>query len=310
MIDRRTALPQIASAVAGPAPAGAISFVPQPGSPAAAERLPDRWLCDETSGRFWPVDDVFTWIDRNADGDALRHARTGLAKTADPIRRLRLVLRRCHLHYVEVIPPGAEGPPATAGSDRVTVRVHHWRRAHGDLRPLFKALGLARPETTVQLCDRRRETVKTIGGEEFLYGQPLPVSRPLAAGEPHPVAPPLDVLVERWESRHVPAARDWSPATSAPWLPRWPQADGPGLPWGALEIAWQIVTPLVCPNCDGPTILAGFGHRRTSFLGFSPRCEFACPGCRRLHVAPLGDLLARVTAAAAAAHPVSPPGSA
>lgn len=255
------------------------------GSEVADQRLPAAWLCDEATGRFWPVADVSAWIDRNAGDPVLRRARAGLVKATDPERRLRLVLRRCGLMYVEIMPKKG----STEEAARDTVRIHHWRQDRGDLRPFFTSLGLARPGTAVQLVNRKRDTISWTRGDEFLYGHPF-------AGEPA-----LAALVERWEQRHTPSAPvspDWTAATTHEWLPRWPQLAGsPGIPWAALEAAWRIVPSLLCPNCSTPAILTGFGAKRVSLLGFDPRQEHVCPGCRRLHVVPLDGLDVRVARA-------------
>lgn len=289
-ITRRAALRHVAAAVGGVA-TGSTLTADVDGRAAAAEPetpeapsvgvSPTTWFSDEATGRFWPVDDVSRWIDRSIHEEVLRRARDGLVKHADPERRLRLVLRRCGVVYVEVLPPQAAPGIASAA----TVRVHHWRQDRGDLRPIFTSLGLARPEIAVQFVNRKHDTVSWSCGDEFRYGRPFPDG------------PALDGLIDRWRRRQVPAPADWMAATKTDWLPRWPQLGGdPGIPWAALEAAWQIVTPRECPNCHSPTILAGFGSRRVSCFRFDPRQEHACPGCRRIHVVPLDELDVRVAA--------------
>lgn len=281
LLTRRAAIQRLA---ATPMLVGGTSGGEAHGAVVAEERLPTAWLCDEATGRFWHVADVYAWIERNADEPVLRLARGGLAKATDPWRRLRLVLRRCGLVYIEIVPQRA------SAAAHNTVRIQHWRRDRGDLRPFFTALGLARPETAVQFVNRKHETISWARGDEFLYG------RPFTGG------PALAALVERW-GRHAsalqsaPVSPDWTATTTHEWLPRWPQlAGGPGIPWAALEAAWRIVSPLDCPNCATPAILAGFGSKRVSFLGFDPRQEHVCPGCRRLHEVPLDGLDVRVAA--------------
>jgi hypothetical protein len=54
------------------------------------------------------------------------------------------------------------------------------------------------------------------------------------------------------------------------------------IPWSALKSAWRRTIPLICLNCDQPTILVNFGHPWAGI--FNRRLMFIsmCPLCRRL----------------------------
>lgn len=146
----------------------------------------------------------------------------------------------------------------------------------GDLRPFFRAYGLARSEARVQLINRKQEATTWRSGADFLYGEPLAA------------VPNVDELLARWQRRHEPKPPDWSLATTQEWWWR-REPDGErqhGIPWAVLEAAWRDTPPFECPNCDTPTILSGFGWKRVSFFGFDPWREFVCPTCRRRHVGP------------------------
>lgn len=276
MITRRTVLKCLASAPGGAAAAPVLASLR---SLAAVQALPAAWLMEEATGRFWPVGDVHGWIDRYQRRPILAEAQLGLEKTVDPDRRLRLVLRRCHLACIDVLrsPDAALGDSATTapGPIAATVRIQHWRADTGDLRPFFQALGLARSQARVQMINRKHEATTWRSGADFLYGEPLAA------------APNIDELLARWQRRHEPKPPDRTLATTQEWWwCREPNGERQhGIPWAVLEAAWRDTPPFECPNCGTPTILSGFGWKRVSFFGFDPRREFVCPTCRRRHVA-------------------------
>ena len=95
---------------------------------------------------LWSVANPVQWSLQNAHQPILARAADGLGKLSvnDADRIIRLVLRRCSLNLLELQP----------GS----VLVHHWGSNQADLKPFFKANGLACPEVQVVLKDRKKET--------------------------------------------------------------------------------------------------------------------------------------------------------
>jgi hypothetical protein len=56
----------------------------------------------------------------------------------------------------------------------------------------------------------------------------------------------------------------------------------PGLiPWGVLKGAWRKEDPPRCPNCDGPTILTGWGRVQCGMFHWRHVLRPACLGCER-----------------------------
>lgn len=109
----------------------------------------------------WPVTDPVKWSLQNAREPILERASRRLVTLTpnDGERIVRLVTRRCHLNLLEV------------HADQVIV--HHWGQQPADLRPFFKAHGLARKEIEVVLRERKKEVVTTQHGDDFLYGDPI-----------------------------------------------------------------------------------------------------------------------------------------
>jgi len=288
VITRRTAISWIGAA-AGAAAAGpglvarllAAGAGPAPplGSQAALAALPSRWLYHAATGGFWPVDDVGAWIAMHRGDPLLERAHAGLVKSDDPDHWLTLVLRRCGLQYLEIdLPPGGDDPPGHEPA-RAGVSVHHWSTKHGDLRPLFKGLGLAHNGIDVTLVNRKSDAVRHARGGDFCYG------------EPSDDGPDPAVLAVRWARRHAPPGPpDWSPATTRNWFIAWPEFKGPGIPWVALEDAWRTVESPACLNCDRPTILTGFGIQPHGWFSGRRLCEFTCLPCGRRQEEKIDDL--------------------
>ena len=117
----------------------------------------------ETAGRTaWLVADPVQWSLENARQPILERASERLRKltTDDGDRIIRLVVRRCKLNLLELLPE--------------QVVVHHWtEQGRADLRPFFKAHRLARSDIKVVVRDRKREVVTTQTGDDFLYGERL-----------------------------------------------------------------------------------------------------------------------------------------
>ena len=99
----------------------------------------------------------------------------------------------------------------------------------------------------VALLDRRREASTLQHGADYLYSQGLP-----------PDFPPVQAR-QKWQRRGREEADDGTaaPGTWSSFL--WAGGE-PGLvPWGVLKGAWRKEDSPPCPNCDGPTILTGWG---------------------------------------------------
>jgi hypothetical protein len=51
--------------------------------------------------------------------------------------------------------------------------------------------------------------------------------------------------------------------------------------WPALKSAWRRTTPMLCPNCDEPTILTNFGLPQCGFCNREALFLHACGQCQR-----------------------------
>ena len=207
----------------------------------------------------WPISDPVQWILKNANEPILARAADGLGKLTlnDADRVIRLVLRRCSLNLLEVLP------------ERVVV--DHWGSNRADLKPFFKAHGLARPEVQVLLKDRMKEITSTTTGDSFLYGVPLASDFD------------LDLFQSKWERRFEQEADDSqaAPGTSSGFA--WDGLHEGCIPWAALKSAWRRAG-VVCQNCSGPTFLTNFGLRQVGMFNRSPNIVRVCVPCRRTFV--------------------------
>ncbi|MBI2806621.1 MAG: hypothetical protein HYX68_16695 [Planctomycetes bacterium] len=208
----------------------------------------------------WPVADPVAWALQNQDESILARAAEGLAKLTpnDADRIIRLVVRRCRLNLIELY--------------HGQVVVHHWGPHRADLRPFFKAHRLATNEIKVVLRDRKRETVTTQHGDDFLFGSK--------------VAPdfPVDLFQSKWANRFTIEADDWQAAPGTWSGFGWANTEDNRIPWAAMKSAWRRAAPGTCLNCDTPTILVNFGLRP---VGMFNRClDFVhvCGACRRSFV--------------------------
>ena len=52
--------------------------------------------------------------------------------------------------------------------------------------------------------------------------------------------------------------------------------------WAALKSAWRRPTPLICLNCDQPTLLSNFGFPWSGMFNRRPFFIHVCGKCRRL----------------------------
>jgi hypothetical protein len=203
------------------------------------------------------VDDPVAWALANARRPVLERARERLLAldAADPQRVLRLVVRRCRLNVIEIYP------------ERVVV--HFWgTQGQGDLRPFFKAHGLARKSVQVALLDRKRELTTVQTGDAFLYGERLTE------------AFPLSVYLEKWRRRATEEPDDWTPAPCSGSNYCWERVEQGRVPWRVLKSAWRHEDAPPCANCDRPTLLTAFGYFACGFYKRRPTVVRICPLCR------------------------------
>ena len=155
----------------------------------AERRSKSFWFLNTATGQAWAVDDPVAWALEHARRSVLERARARLVTldAADPQRVLRLVVRRCRLNVIEIYP------------ERVVV--HFWgTRGQGNLRPFFKAHGLARKSVQVALLDRKQELTTVQTGADFLFGERLADNFPVKAYE------------EKWRRRAIEEPDDWTAA--------------------------------------------------------------------------------------------------
>jgi hypothetical protein len=204
----------------------------------------------------WPVADPVQWSLEHAHEPILARAAEGLGKLTanDGERIIRLVVRRCALNLIE-LQPGR-------------VVVDHWGSHRADLKPFFKTHGLARPEIDVVLKDRKKETVTTQTGDEFLFGVPLASDFD------------LELFQKKWASRFEQEADDWMAAPGTCSLFAWNGLQDGFIPWAAMKSAWRSGSG-VCQNCSGQTILTNFGLRQVGMFNRSGFVEHGCGTCRR-----------------------------
>ena len=211
----------------------------------------------------WPVLDPVAWCLQNAREPILERAAEGLGKltASDGDRIVRLVTRRCRLNLLEL-------------HDQQIV-VHHWAtQGRADLRPFFKAHGLARQGIEVVVRDRKKETVTTQTGDDFLFGERLPPFWPLNVFW-------LNRYWKKWHRRYQEESNDWTAAPGTWSGFGWKGIEPNLIPWAAMKSAWRRVAPGTCLNCDVPTILTNFGLRPVGMLNRSPNFVSVCSKCYR-----------------------------
>lgn len=209
------------------------------------------------SCNHWPVADPVQWSLENAHEPILVRAAEGLAKLTanDGDRIIRLVVRRCSLNLLEV-----------QGNK---VHVQFWgQQGLVDLKPFFKSHGLARPEIEVVLNDRKKDTVTTLTGDDFLYGVPLASDFD------------LELFQGKWERRFEQEADDWQTALGTSSGFAWDGIPDGFIPWRAFKSAWQSGSG-VCLNCSGETLPVNFGQRQVGVFNRSEFVEHVCWECRR-----------------------------
>lgn len=210
------------------------------------------------SYKDWPVRNPVEWSLQNAHEPILARAADGLNKLThnDGDRIIRLVVRRCSLNLLEL-----------QGN---RVHVEFWgTNGQADLKPFFKQHGLTRPEITVELRDRKKETVTTLTGDSFLYGDPI--------------APDFDLELfqSKWESRFEQEADDRSSAPRTASGFAWDGIEDGFIPWVAMKSAWRRGGSEVCLNCSGKTLLVNFGLRQVGMFNRCGFVEHVCGECRR-----------------------------
>jgi hypothetical protein len=217
------------------------------------------WFLHATTGESWPVDDPVAWSLHHAREPLLERARERLVTldAADPQRVIRLVVRRCRLNLLELRPGW--------------VVVHHWgQQGQGDLRPFFKNHGLAKRDVQVALIDRKREATTVQTGDALLYGEQL--------------APfwPWKVYWRKWQRRAEQEPDDWTAAPHTWSGFAWEGIEPNRIPWAALKSAWRRTTaPLICFNCDQPTLLVNFGLPQYGMFNREALFVHACRQCQR-----------------------------
>lgn len=221
---------------------------------------PDKpfWFIHTETGESWPVADPVPWSLENADQPTLQRAREGLLKltTSDGERIIRLVTRRCKLNLLEV--------------HSKQIVVHHWgTQGRADLRPFFKTHRLARKDITVVVSERKKEVSTTQPGDDFLFGNRLATDFP------------LDLYISKWRRSFEQEPDDWSaaPGTSSGFA--WEGVEDNLICWAALKSAWRRSPPLLCLNCDRPTLLTNFGNPWVGMLHRSPKFVHVCENCGR-----------------------------
>lgn len=221
-----------------------------------AKEIPSTfWFVHAASGASWPVADPVRWSLENARQPILARATEGLLQLtpADGDRIIRLAIRRCHLNLLEL--------------DHGQVVVHYWGElGMVDLRPFFKTHELTRPDIEVVLKNRKKESVTTQPGDDYLYGDRFG---------------PADRFLDKWERRFEREADDQMAAPSTRSGYAWEDVGSDQIPWSALKSAWRRPAPMLCPNCDQSTILANFGNPQCSFFNRSVRFIHVCGACRR-----------------------------
>lgn len=216
------------------------------------------WFFHADTGDSWPVADPVAWSLDNARQPVLERAFEGLLKLtpSDEDRVICLITRRCKLNLLELHPK--------------QVAVHHWgQQGRADLRPFFKAHGLARREIEVVMRDRKKDIVTMQTGDDFLFGD-----RPTAEF-------PVGLFLSKWQRRFEVQADD---RTAAPgtWSGfAWEGVEDNKIPWTALKSAWRRSAGSPCLNCDGATILTNFGNPWVGMFNRSPSFIYICGTCCR-----------------------------
>jgi hypothetical protein len=240
---------------------GAVASLFLPRFLAATGKPRSFWFLRTRSGESWPVADPVHWSLENARQPLLQRAKDGLLKLtpADGDRIIRHVTRRCKLNLLELRPGRAV--------------VHHWgQQGLAELRPFFKARGLARRNVEVVVRDRKKEVITTQTGDDFLFGDRVAATWP------------LELFLGKWQRRFEEQSDDWSAAPGTWSGYAWDGIEDNRIPWAGLKSAWRRTAPVLCSNCDRPTLLANFGYPWVGMFNRSPSFIHVCGACRRSFV--------------------------
>jgi hypothetical protein len=206
---------------------------------------------------FVRTDTDGSWRLNNPSQPVLERAHQRLLKMPadDRDRIIRLVVRRCDLNLAEVQPG--------------RVIVHFWgQQGKADLRPFFKARGLARREIGVITIDRKKETSTIHSGDNFLFGERLSEDWP------------TEIYLSKWERRRdqEPDDNTASPLSKSGFA--WESVESGRIPWSAMKSAWRRSIS-TCPNCNRPSILTNFGMPWIGMFQRKRIVEHTCFRCRR-----------------------------
>ena len=191
---------------------------------------------DLGTGQCIAVPNPTAWCIANAHTPLLSRARERLELSdsdTEQDRVLRVVLRRCGLLLLE-----RRGPSFLV--------IQFWKDQASvidSLRPYFREHGLATPDVTVALINRKREQTDVVAGDRFLYGSVVDD------------AFPWEEFRQKWESRHQLEADD-DQQSSGVFCVRY--ATPYRMSWAALKQCWcqEEKVPL-CANCNELLVVAG-----------------------------------------------------
>ena len=205
----------------------------------------------------WSVPDPVQWSLDNVHNPTLERTREGLLKLTsdDGDRIIRLVVRRCRLNLIEI--------------QHEQVSIHHWGPHTADFRSFFKTYGLARQDISVLVRNRKTETTDSKRGDEFLFGERQDSDFP------------FDLFKTKWVNRFNTESDDWSEAPFSHSGYSWEGVENNRIPWSAMKSAWRKSFPMICLNCDTPTLLTNFGNPWTSMFCRTPRFNHDCGECQR-----------------------------
>ena len=119
------------------------------------------------------------------------------------------------------------------------------------------------------LRDRKKDVVTTQTGDDFLFGDRLATDFP------------LDLYLSKWATRFSLQPDDWTAAPGTRSGYAWEGVEDNRIPWAALKSAWRQTAPMICLNCDTPTILTNFGYPWTGLFNRLAKFVHVCGACRR-----------------------------
>lgn len=75
---------------------------------------------------------------------------------------------------------------------------------------------------------------------------------------------------------------DWTAAPLTRSGFAWEDIEPNRIPWAALKSAWRQTIPMLCLNCDQPTILVNFGFPWSGMFNRRPLFIHVCGRCKRV----------------------------